>query len=95
MSMSVLYWEAQTAQHSWHVSRVLRRQVTVLDLLATVLLLQLRMLLATFAPRECCWLMFSLVSIRTPLILLLFQLSSIIFLANIPEIKAQNPKVNL
>lgn len=39
--------------------------------------------------------MFSLVSIRTPLILLLFQLSSIIFLANIPEIKAQNPKVNL
>lgn len=53
------------------------------------------MLLATFVLRECCWLVFSLVSTRTPLILLLFQLSSIISPANIPEIKAQNPDVNL
>lgn len=82
-------------QHSWHVSLVLRRQVIVLDLLATVLLLRPRMLLATFAPRECCWLMFSLYPPGPPLILLFFHLPSIISPANIPEIKAQSLDMNL
>lgn len=84
VSMSVLYWEAQ----SGHSTPVLRRQVIVL-------LLRPRMLLATFALKKHCGFMVSLVSTWTSLILLHFQLSSIISSANIPEIKAQNPDRNL
>lgn len=67
MSMSLLHWGAQNwTQHSKCVSPVLnKREVSPLDLLAVLCLMQPRMLLSFFATRVYCWLPLNFLSTRT------------------------------